>query len=340
MNQYPEAAKIQAIIAPAERIVIVQADNPDGDSLGSALALEQILHEMGKEPLLQCGVSVPGYLTHLPGWDRVDKDIPHQFDASIIVDTSSEKLLASLDKSGQRLQLAAKPCVVLDHHAVTAAIPYATVVCNQPVVATGELIYELALQLGWPLNAGARNMLATSIMADSLGLTAGATSARSIHIIGELVESGVRLAQLENNRRNMMRKSPELVHYKGQLLQRVEYHFGNRIATVTIPWSEIEKYSPAYNPSVLVLDDMRLSENTLVAIAFKLYPNGKITAKIRCNYGWPIAAELAEHFGGGGHAYASGFKVTDGRPFEDIKRECLEHAAKLLDGQPQQEQPA
>ena len=67
---YPEAEKIQGILADAQRVVILQADNPDGDSLGSALALEQILGDMGKEPILYCGVDIPQYLRYLPGWDR------------------------------------------------------------------------------------------------------------------------------------------------------------------------------------------------------------------------------------------------------------------------------
>ena len=139
------------------------------------------------------------------------------------------------------------------------------------------------------------------------------------------------MGSLEERRREMMRKSPELVHYKGRLLQRVEYFSDNRIATVTIPWEEIEKYSPLYNPPMLLLDDMRLSENTDVAIGFKLYNDGHVTAKIRCNYGRGIANDLAQHFGGGGHAYASGFKVTDGRPFNEIKSECIAYATELLD---------
>ena len=65
-------------------------------------------------------------------------------------------------------------------------------------VATGEVIYELATSLGWALNPTARNMLAVSILSDSLGLISEGTSARSIHIIAELVESGVRLAELED----------------------------------------------------------------------------------------------------------------------------------------------
>jgi nanoRNase/pAp phosphatase (c-di-AMP/oligoRNAs hydrolase) len=64
---YTEAAAIADIIKDAQRIVILQADNPDGDSLGSALALEHILADMGKEPLLYCGVDMPPYLQYLEG---------------------------------------------------------------------------------------------------------------------------------------------------------------------------------------------------------------------------------------------------------------------------------
>ncbi|HEX7963235.1 MAG TPA: hypothetical protein VF466_01455, partial [Candidatus Saccharimonadales bacterium] len=127
------------------------------------------------------------------------------------------------------------------------------------------------------------------------------------------------------------RKSPELIKYKGQLLQRIEFFADNRIATVTIPWQEIEQYSPQYNPSMLVIDDMRMGLGTEVAISFKLYNDGHVTGKIRCNYGSPIAGDLAAAFGGGGHPYASGFKVTSGRPFNELKSECIQKATELLD---------
>lgn len=330
MEPYPEAEKIRKLIDGAEHILIMQADNPDGDSLGSALALEQILGDMGKEPFLYCGVDIPTYLRHLSGWDRVKRDVPSQFDLSIIVDTSVDSLFETLAKSGQRQWVAAKPCIVIDHHDVEASIPYATIVCNHQAVATGEVIYELAQQLGWARNKIANDMLAVSILSDSLGLTTEATTARSIHIIGELVEAGVSIPELEENRREMTRKSPELVRYKGELLQRVEYFDDNHIAVVTIPWEEIQRYSPFYNPSMLVIDDMRLTTDTDVAIAFKLYNDGHVTAKIRCNYGRGIANDLAQHFGGGGHAYASGFKILGGRPFNEIKSECIAKASELL----------
>lgn len=328
---YSEAQEISRIVGEAKRIVILQADNPDGDSLGSALALEQLLGDLGKEPLLYCGVDIPTYLRYLPGWDRVSNELPAQFDASIVVDTSASSLFETLERSQQKKQLHRKPCIVIDHHAVELTIPFATVSCNHEAVATGEVLYEIAQQLQWPLNQAAKEMIATAIMADSLGLVTAATSARSIHIIAELVDEGVSLAELDHARRALMRKSPELVHYKGELLQRVEYFADNRIATVTIPWKEIEQYSPQYNPPMLVMEDMRMTVATEIVIAFKTYRDGKITGKIRCNQTAPIAADLASHFGGGGHRFASGFKLQDGRPFNEVKSECINLATTLLD---------
>lgn len=328
---YPEAEQIKQIIDHAKRVVIMQADNPDGDSLGSALALEQILGDLGKATFLYCGVSIPSYLHYLDGWDRVETSLPSQFDVSIIVDTSADSLFEILERSGQRSWLTTKPCVVIDHHSIELAIPYATIHCNHQAVATGEVIYELASQLNMPMNLVAKQMLVSSIMSDSLGLTVEATTARSIGIVAELVGGGVSIAALENKRRELMRKSPALVHYKGELLQRVEYSADNRIATITIPWDEIERYSQEYNPSVLVLEDMRNTISTAVAIAFKSYPNGRVTAKIRANLGFAIADKLAKHFKGGGHPYASGFKIEDSRSLDSIKVECIEVATQLLD---------
>ncbi len=328
---YPEASKIAELIEQAHNIVILQADNPDGDSLGSALALEQILGDLGKEPYLYCGVDMPVHLRYLPGWDRVSNELPNNFDLSIVVDTSSVSLFEQAAKTGDLQRVSSKPAIVLDHHqAVENTLAFATVVANKPAVATGEVIYELSKQLEWPLNIHAMNAIAVSILSDSLGLMTQATSARSIHVIAELVEGGVKLPEIENLRRELNRKSPELTRYKGQLLQRIEYHADNQIATVTIPWDEIEKYSPEYNPSILVMDEMRMTINTAIAIAFKTYPDGKITGKIRCNYGFPIGADLAATFGGGGHPYASGFKIQDGRALGDVKAACIAMSLELL----------
>lgn len=324
--------KIASIINTANSIVIIQADNPDGDSLASSLALEQILAELGKDVHMYCGVDMPSYLRYLPGWDRVSKDLPQTFAASIIVDTSAITLLEQAQKTGSLQWLKTKPCIVLDHHvSAVPSIDFATVTYVQPAVSTGEIIYELSNTFGWKRNNMANDMIMTSIMSDSLGLTTDGTSSRSIAIVSELVEQGVSIPAIENKRRAMQKKSQSLVAYKAELLGRIEYSDDGRIAYVHIPWAEIERYSPEYNPSMLVMDEMRQVTGVELAIGFKSYPDGRITGKIRANYGSAVADKIASAFNGGGHPYAAGFRVLPGKPFNEVKAECLTVATELLD---------
>jgi len=327
---YHERLKIKQLVDQAKNILIIQPDNPDGDSLGSSLGLEQIFYKLNKQTYMICGVELPSYLRYIEGWDRVQQELPPTFDLSIIVDTSSNSLIENLTKRISRKQLTAKPLIIIDHHQTEPTIDFATVRLNVPQAsASAEVIYELAKQLNWDITISGKKSLAAAILSDSLGLTTNNVSARTVHIIGELVEGGVSLAELENARRDTMRKSPEIVHYKGSLLQRVEYYDDNKIAMLTIPWTEIEQYSPIYNPAILALDDMRLTTNTLIAVVLKIYPDGKVTGKIRTNFNTPIADKLAETFNGGGHQYASGFKILNASPIDQIKQQIINRSMEL-----------
>lgn len=333
MSQYKEAKSIKDLVDNAARIVIIQADNPDGDSLGSALALEEILGELDTETHLYCGVDIPDYLKHISGWDRVVNDIPSQFDFSVIVDTSANVLLEKLNTSHYKNWVASKPVIVLDHHAgVECDIPYATIVVNdKDAVATGEVVYKLSNQLDWPINLQAKTHMASSILSDSLGLTSEGTTASTYRVMADLIESGVDRPALEEARRAFTKMPEVIFKYKATLIERTEFFAGSKIAFVDIPHDELMEFSPLYNPAPLIQTDLLQVEGVLVALVIKHYKDGKITGSIRCNSGGSIAAELAQAFGGGGHAYAAGFKVIDGRKFSEIKTESIAKATKLLD---------
>lgn len=327
MSKY---AKVRELIEPAKHILVLQADNPDGDSLGSSLAFEAILSEMGKQVTMVCKIDMPAHLKYLSGWDRVVKDVPNIFDMTIIVDSSTESLFENSNGTSGFEWIKTKPVLVIDHHTTSSGISFANLNIIEPVVATSELIYNIALDLKWPLPLDACEMMATSIMSDSLGLTTEATTPDSFRVMADLVDRGVSLAKLDNARRGLMRKEPELIPYKGELLQRVQFEAGGKLATIVIPWKEIEKYSSLYNPTMLVLDDMRMTVGVDIAIGYKVYQDGKITAKIRCNYGKPIADELASIFGGGGHPYAAGFKILDGTKLNELKNSVASKVHELL----------
>jgi len=331
MNQ-TELTKFKEIVASAQRIVIVQADNPDADSLGSSLALEHILEDQGKHTVMYCGVDIPGYLRYLSGWDRVVKDLPSQFDASIIVDASTTTLLEKLNDSGQLSWISSKPCAVLDHHTIVEKkIDFAAVtLCEDTVSSTGELIYSLSKSLEWPVSQLAGENIMTAILGDTQGLTNDLTRASTYSVMSELVALGVDRPALEELRRAYSKMPPEIYKYKAALINRTELLAEGQIATVTIPQPEINEFSPLYNPGPLIQNDMLQVTGVRLAIVFKYYTDGKITAAIRANPGSGVAGDLAGKMGGGGHPFASGFKIVSSRPLDEVKSECIKFATQLL----------
>jgi len=327
-----EYDKIAEIVGSANRIVILQADNPDADSLGSALALEQILHTMGKDPLLYCSMDTPNYLRYLSGWDRVSNTLPNNFDASIIVDASTLSLFEKLFSKGSQQQLMTKPSIVLDHHgSVADPIGFATVMLNDATSSsTGELIYSLAKNLKWDMPVNVQEFLMTAILGDTQGLSNSLTGANTYRVLADMTDAGVDRPTLEETRRLAMKMPEVIFRYKAVLIKRSEFYLNNRLAIITIPQSEINEFSPLYNPGPLIQNDLLQTEGVGVTIVLKSYDDGHITAAIRGNPGNAICDQLAEHFGGGGHKLSAGFKIQDGRKLVDIKTECVDTTKQLL----------
>lgn len=322
---YSEAIEL---INTAKNIVIVQAENPDGDSLGSALALEEILSDLGKNISLYCPVEIPKYMHYINGWDRVMCDFDTSADLAIIVDTMADVLLTkALEAPGVRHFLDTHNVLVIDHHLTDSNLSFKHIAVNEEAIATSEIIYSLATDAKWTINKQAAEDMMIAIMSDSLGLTVQGVTPRTYFTIGKLAELGAHNFDIESRRREFMKKSAEILKYKGQLLERIEYFLDGKLALVHIPWDEIKTYSDQYNPSVLVLDEMRLVEGVEVGVAIKTYPDGKLTGKIRSNL--PISADIAGFFGGGGHDYAAGFRVYE--PIDVITPELLTASDKAIE---------
>jgi bifunctional oligoribonuclease and PAP phosphatase NrnA len=324
---------IKKLINDAQHILIMQADNPDGDSLGSALALESILGELGKSTSLYCGVDMPAYIRFLDGWDRVSNEIPKDFDLSILVDASTMTLLEKLAASGQKKLIASKPAIVLDHHTtVENQVDFATeLINNTDVSSTGELIYELARAFSWPLNQFSGVYIMSAILGDTQGLTNQLTKPQTYRVMAELTELGVNRSKLEEARRELSKMPVDIFKYKARLIERAEFELDGKLAMVHVPHDEIMEFSPLYNPAPLIQNDLLQTLGVGIAVVIKTYNDGKVLGAIRCNPGFAIGNKLAEYFGGGGHPYASGFKLNNARAYTDIKTDCIKKVNELID---------
>ena len=321
---------IKSFFENYNNFLIIQADNPDGDSIASALALAEILESINKNASLYCAVEVPSYLKFIPGWEKINSYIPSGFDASIIVDTSSSTLLENLYLSEEISWVKSKPSLVLDHHKdVNCDIEFASVISNNPdFCSTGELIYNLSKELKFPITKLSAELLLQSILSDSLGLTSDSAGPDTYRTVAELLELGVSRAALEEKRRKLSKMSELVFRYKAQLMERTEFFYDTKIALAVIPETELYDIGTQYNPGPLIISELLNIDGVQVAMAIKRYKN-RITVAIRCSYGTEIANEIAGMYGGGGHPYAAGFRIDNFN--EDFTKFKYELVHKIID---------
>lgn len=301
------------------KICIIQAENPDGDSLGSAIALDYLLKD--KEISLYCPVDIPKYLRYFADWSRTTNEFDFKADGYIIVDTAATVLLSKLlDDSAIKNRLYDSPVLVIDHHETPDDLDFEHISIIETRPACCELIYELAKNNNIEIEKSAAEAIMSGIMSDTLGFTSASMNSETLRIAAKLVDLGVNISELEERRREFMKKSPRILDYKADLIKRIEYSLDGKLATVHIPWDDIREFSDEYNPNVLILEELRLVENVEVAVAIKTYPDGKVTGKIRTSL--PIADQIAGYFGGGGHQYAAGFRTYD-TTYEETVRELI-----------------
>lgn len=330
----PAWQQAKEAIDNAQHIVVLQAENPDGDSLGSALALEELLSEMGKRVSLFGSMEPPKYLHYINGWDRVEQELPTDFDCVIVVDASVKSLFENTLTPQNTAALRGKPFIIFDHHAEVNSDDHLSqifpqlVTINEPrFVATGELLLAWATAHQLTITAQAAEDMAIALLSDSLGLTVEAVTADTLRHAAELIDLGANISTIETRRREFSKKSQEILYYKGELLQRIEYFADGQFALVHVPWAEIEKYSHQYNPAALVIDEMRLVDGVQVAIVLKTYPDGKLTGKIRTTP--KLADKIAKAFGGGGNPYAAGFKMNSDDPIS-VKHQLVAEVDRIL----------
>lgn len=313
-------------------LCIIQAENPDADSLGSALALDYLISDLNKdaEVSLYCPVDIPKYLRYFPDWSRVENEFGWKADGYIIVDTAAEVLLSKLlNDSAIKNKLYTTPVFVLDHHETEDDLNFPHTSIIEPLPACCDLIYKIAEEEKLEITADVAKNLIYGILSDTLGLTSASTTPNTFRHIAELLEKGgLNITELDETRREFMKKSPRILDYKADLIKRVEYSLDGALATVHIPWDDIEEFSDEYNPNILILEELRLVEGVEVAVAIKTYPDGKLTGKIRTAK--PIADKIAGFYGGGGHLYAAGFRTYD-ISYDDCLRDLVSIVPELLE---------
>jgi phosphoesterase RecJ-like protein len=300
MNPSPLAQAVTAI-QQANRVLIACHVHPDGDALGSLLALGLGCHRLGKEVILLSPDGVPATYRFLPQWQRVVTAASGPVDLAIGVDADGSDRLGSAEAA----VLAAPLVIDIDHH--TGPDPFGDVRLVDPTAAaTGELVLALLDALSVSLDQEMAVCLLAAILTDTGSFRFSNVTPRTLEIAARLVAAGARPGPIYEA--VYERKPPGALRIAGRALAALQTELGGALAWTALSRADFAAAGADDEDTDGIVSALQAAEGARVALLFREQVNGEVRVSLRSRDGTSVAA-VAALFGGGGHAAAAGCTV-------------------------------
>ena len=304
----PEAV---AFIQSHQSFILAAHQSPDGDTLGSCLALRAALRSMGKDAVVACPDTTPKNLSFLEGIDTVTgKDgIEPPKEAVIYIDCADHKRTGAL----QAILESAPYQFCIDHHG-TNPRQSKNGDWVEEVGATGELILRLLNALNVPITHGIAVALYTAIATDTGNFAYSNTTAESFKAAAELMAYDIDLPELN---RILFRETPlSKAKLTAYVLQEMELFENGRLNIAAISQAVLDRFSATKEDCEGLIDDLR-DIDTVEAACILKESDGCVRVSMRSKRVCDVAA-VAKRFGGGGHLRAAGCTLY--LPLDEAKR--------------------
>ncbi len=293
--------EIKSALKNVKTALIATHVDPDGDAIGSTLALAMVLDRLGIQASCYCQDSVPRIYRFLAGADRIKrelKDFPH-FDAAFVLDSSDLSRVGGLD-----VRALADKIINIDHHPDNTQ--FGDVNCVKRSSCVGELIYDLAGLFKIKVDKPMADCLYTSIITDTGNFRYDNTSVKTFLIAAELIKAGVSTHELTT--RIYDNKSVQAVRIAGIALANAKFSDDRRVGWAVVTEEIMTEVGAKSEDVVGIVDAIRSIEGVEVAIFFR-EEKGKVKINFRSKDRVNVS-ELAKRFGGGGHVKAAGAVVS------------------------------
>lgn len=312
------------LIRANRKIMIVGHVSPDGDTLGSSLALSCGLQQLGKETTVVFQDDVPAHLQFLPGADAIIKpeQITEQPELLILVDCAALSRTGAgwIDKYLQGI-----PLLIFDHHALRDDIPSVSVI-DPRLAATGELIYWLLKALGVDFDVDIARCVYTAICTDTGGFRFTNTKVHTHQIAAEMLGLGVKLEEM----RIQLFESRSIVHLKlmGAAMANMQTSNGNKLVWAWLDGATKQALGAKPEDTDGIAGQTMLVEGVKIGVFLDERPEeGVVKISFRGRNGYNVGA-LAAEFGGGGHYAASGCTVSG--TLADVLPKALAAAERVI----------
>ena len=320
------AAKLEQIgqvLRENQSFAVLSHVRPDGDALGSQLAVGLSLKKLGKDVRIWNEEGMLGKYSFLPDANLLTKAPaePEDVDVAMALDTAIQNRLGNTVAAIR----SAKLWINIDHHPSNPG--YGDLVYIDPnAPATGQILYELITSQKLPIDIAIAENLYVAISTDTGSFQYPNTTARTFEIAAELVRAGVdvgRVSQLIYE--NYPRRRVELLR---DLLGTMRFDADDRVATFSLSLSTAKKLGVLPEDNEGLIDHLRAIRGVIVAIFFEELLDGKVRFSMRSKTEKVNVCTICEKFGGGGHVLAAGARVRG--TLAEVKEKILEEVRNVV----------
>ena len=289
--------EIRHAIQGANHIGITAHIRPDGDAIGSVIALGLALQNTGKDVQMVLRDGVSNTFRHLQGSELIKQKFDTERDFYIALDSSDLPRLG-----GVLNEHTADLCI--DHHITNEKFAKINLV-EPDAVATCAILAEVIPQIGLTIDLPVANALLTGILSDSIGFRTSNTNAKALRLAADLMDIGANINELYN--KALVSRPFEATKYWGFALQRLEKQDGLVWTTLTLEDRKKSEYPG--NDDADLTNILSSIDPLDIAILFVEQKPDLIKVSWRARPGLDIS-EIAHSLGGGGHPAAAGAECT------------------------------
>ena len=317
-------AQIGSTLREHHRFAVLSHVRPDGDALGSQLALALSLQQLGKDVTVWNEDGLLEKYDFLPGGERLTRPPgePQDFDVALALDTATQNRLGTAGEAVRH----AKTWINIDHHPSNPG--YGDLVYIDPTSpATGQILFELIQSEQLPMDSAIAENLFVAISTDTGSFQYPNTTARTFEIGAELVRGGVdvgRVSQLLYE--NYPRRRTELLR---ELLGTMRFEANGKIASFSLSLKVAAELGVKPEDNEGLIDHLRAIHGVIVAVFFEELAEGKVRVSMRSKNEDVDVSAICQKFGGGGHKLAAGARVRG--TLAEVEQKILKAICDVID---------
>jgi len=301
-----------------DSFAVVSHVRPDGDAIGSILALGHALEQMGKSVRYLNNDGCPESLEFLPGSEKVEisaeaKDV--DVEVAITLDTAAH---ARVGEGSLEAIKNAKMIINIDHHISNPGYGDLNYIdSNSP--ATGQIIYDLLMALSLPISDITRDSIYVAVSTDTGSFQYPGTTQRTYEMAADLVARGLDVGEI--NRLTYDNQPYRKVELMRALLNKLDRSDEGKIVWWDLSLATKEELALVDDDTEGMIDFIRSVQGVVVAVFFEDLEGGKVRVSMRSKDRRINASEVCGAFGGGGHALAAGIRMPG--PISDASEKVL-----------------